>query len=130
MSFELHQDKHQFPAPYAATGFTPRNAVVLTGTNALYAAPCATSADRPWGVTGAATYATGESIVVYFGQNIVKMRSAASVGVAQDVCVASVNGAVGASGIITASAHWIVGQTLTAAGAGDIVSVFINPRKA
>lgn len=129
MSFELHQDKHQFPAPYAATGFQPRMPILLTGTSVLLAAPVPSANIKPDAVTGAATYATGESVAAYFSQNVVKMRAAGSVGVAADVFVASVNGGVGPSGIITASAHWILGQTLTTAAAGEIVSVFINPRK-
>lgn len=130
MSFELHQDKHQFPAPYAATGFQTRMPIKFSGTNVLQAAPVATAADVVVGVTGAATYAASESVTVYYSQNIVKMRAAGSVGVGADVFVSSTNGGVGPSGIIVASAHFVLGQTLTTAAAGDIVSVFINPRKA
>lgn len=130
MSYELHQDKHQFPAPYAATGFQNRMPVKFVGTNVLNVAPIATAADVVVGVTGAATYATGESVVVYFSQNVIKCRANGSVGVGADVFVSSTNGGVGPSGIIVASAHYILGQSLTTANAGEIVSVFINPRKA
>lgn len=130
MSYELHQDKHQFPAPYAATGFQNRMPIKLVGTSSLLAAPIATASEKPDGVTGAATYAVGESVAVYFSQNVVKMRAAGSVGASADVYVSSTNGGVGPSGIITASGHWIIGQALTTAAAGEVVSVFINPRKA
>lgn len=130
MSFELHQDKHQYPAPYAATGFGARQPVKFTGTNVLQVAPIATASETPAGVTGPATYAASESVTVYFGQNIVKLRAAGSVGVGADVFVSSTNGGVGPSGIIVASGHFILGQTLTPAAAGEVVSVFINIRKA
>lgn len=130
MSFELHQDKHQFPAPYAATAIIPRQPVKFLGTSVLLVAPVASMNDTPVGVTGPATYATGENVTVYFSQNIVKLRAAGSVGVGADVFVSSTNGAVGPSGIIVASGHFVLGQSLTTAAAGEIVSVFINPRKA
>jgi hypothetical protein len=52
------------------------------------------------------------------------------VGAMADVAVSSTNGGVGPSGIIAASAHWIIGQTLEAAAAGEVTTIFINPRKA
>lgn len=132
MSYELHQDKHQFAAPLAATNLQPRTPVKFAGTSVLLVSPIATAADTPAGVTGAASYLASapDSVAVYFSQNVVKMRCAGSVGAGADIFVSSTNGGVGPSGIITASAHWILGQALTTAAAGEIVSVFINPRKA
>ena len=130
MSYELHQDKHQHSGPLAATALIPRTPVKFAGTNVLLVSPVATAADRPDGVTNVATYTASEVVTVYFSQNVVKMRCNASLAAGADVFVASVNGGVGASGIIAASQHWIIGQALTTASAGEIVSVFINPRRA
>lgn len=129
MSYELHQDKHQFSGGLAATALVPRTPVKFAGTSGLLFSPIATAADVPAGHTGAATHLAGEVPVVYFTQNVVKAVCAASCAAGVDVMVSSF-GRVGASGIITASAHWIIGQTLTTAAAGEVVSVFINPRKA
>lgn len=129
MAYELHQDKHQLPIK-AATDLSPRQPIKLGGTSGLLAFPCASLNDRPFGVTNAATYLTGEVIACYFESNIMKMVANASVGVNSEVGVASSNGSVGPQTLITASAHWGVGLTVSAALAGEIVSVFVNPRKA
>lgn len=136
MAHELDQDKHQLSGIAAATDLVPRTPVKLGGTSGLLAIPIATAADYPIGVTANATYVastndgTREQVVVYFSQNVRKLRAAGSVGAGADVFVSSTNGGVGPSGIIVASSHFIIGQTQSAAAAGEIVSVFINPRKA
>jgi hypothetical protein len=127
MAFELHQDKHQLPIT-VASDCLPRVPVALGGTTALIGIPCASNNVRPFGVTNAATYLRGEVAAVYHDGNVVKMVANASVGASAEVGVASSNGSVG-PGLITASAHWAVGQTLNAGAAGEIVSVFVNPRR-
>lgn len=138
MAHELHIDKHTLPA-LVATDMAPRMPVKLAGTSVLLVLPVASANDVPFGVTNNATYIAStlalpapgqEKAAVYFTQNSVKVRSNGSVGVGADVFVSSTNGGVGPSGIIVASAHWILGQTLEVAGAGEIVTIFVNPRKA
>ena len=135
MAFELHQDKEQFPVK-AGTDIIPRSAVKLGGTSVLLAIPIATAAEEPFGVTHTATYlgsqvdGAADQAAVYFRGNVMKMKAAGSVGAGADVFVASTNQGVGPSGIITASAHWIIGKTVSAAAAGEVVSVYVNPRRA
>jgi hypothetical protein len=138
MAHDLHIDKHSLPIA-VATDMAPRFPVKAAGTNIPLVSPVATSSDVPFGVTNNATYVASSNALpspgrdkaaVYFSQNSVKVRCNSSVGAMADVAVSSINGGVGASGIIVASGHWIIGQTLEAAGAGDIVTIFINPRKA
>lgn len=129
MAFELHQDKEQLHVQ-AATDLLNRSAIKLAGTSVLLAAPIATAADEPFGVTHNASYLATDIAAVFFRGNIMKMKAAGSVGAAADVFVASTNQGVGPSGIITASAHWIIGKTVSAAAAGEIVSVYVNPRRA
>lgn len=138
MAHELHIDKHTLPIA-VATDMAPRFPVKLGGTSVLLAIPIATAADIPWGVTNNATYVASsaalpspgqEKAAVYFSQNSVKVKANGSVGVGADVFVSSTNGGVGPSGIIVASGHWVIGQTLEVAGAGEVVTIFINPRKA
>jgi hypothetical protein len=129
MSFELHQDKHQHTGGLAATTLVPRTPVKMAGTSGLLWSPIATAADKPDGYTGAGTYTASEVVTVYFSQNVVKAIAGGSVGASADVMVSSF-GRLGPSGILAASAHWIIGQTVTAAAAGEVVSLYINPRKA
>lgn len=139
MAHELHLDKHTLSIA-VATDTNPRFPIKLsTATSTLLAVPIATAADTPFGVTNNATYVASsaalpspgrEKCAIYFAGNSVKVRAAGSVGVGADVMVSSTNGGVGPSGIIVASGHWILGQTLEAAAAGEITTIFVNPRKA
>lgn len=138
MAHELHIDKHTLPLA-VATDLAPRFPVKAAGTNIPMVAPIATSSEVPFGVSNNAMYVASsaalpapgrEKAAVYFAQNSVKVRCNSSVGAMADVAVSSTNGGVGPSGIIAASAHWIIGQTLEAAAAGEVTTIFINPRKA
>lgn len=137
MAHELHIDKHTLPLA-VATDLLPRMPVKFAGTNTLMCAPVGSANEQPFGVTGPASYvATSAAIpapgrekaAVYFSQNSMKVRTAASVGVGAAVIVGSTNGVVIPGGI-TASAHWILGDTLEDGLAGEIITIFVNPRKA
>jgi hypothetical protein len=136
MAHELHVDKHTLNFP-VATDLSPRFPVKLVAsTTGGFVAPIASANDVPFGVSNNATYLAStiantpnERTAVYYSQNSVKVRANGSVGFCADVFVSSTNGGVGPSGIITASGHWILGQTLEAALAGEIVTIFVNPRK-
>lgn len=138
MAHELHLDKHTIPVP-VATDLAPRFPVKFAGTSVLLVSPIATAADVPFGVSNNATYVASsaalpspgqEKAAIYFAGNFVKVKANGSVGAGADVFVSSTNGGVGPSGIIVASLHWILGQTIEAAGAGEVTTIFINPRKA
>jgi hypothetical protein len=133
MAFELHRHGHQ-QGLKAASAINPRTPVKLAGSNALFVLPAASGNDRPFGVTGNATAGasglnSNDAAVVYERGNVVKAVAAASVGVGAAVFVASTNGALGPNPI-TASAHWEVGISETPAAAGEIFSVYVDPRKA
>lgn len=130
MAFVLERHGFQFPFT-AASSMPPFTPVKLSASSALTVVPIATAAEEPWAVTGAGTALQGEQVTVYEAGNIVKMKAAGSLGPNADVYVSSTNGAVGASGAITASGHWFVGKNLSiASAAGEIVSVYIKPKKA
>lgn len=129
MSYELHQDKHQFSGGLAATALIPRMPVKFAGTSAILFSPVGSWNEEPHGHTGAATHLAGEVPAVYFSQNIVKARCIASVGAGVAVGVGSTNGGVAPVAAASGVVRWQIGQTLTTAAAGEIVSVFINPRQ-
>jgi hypothetical protein len=137
MAHELHLNQHSLPIA-VATDIDPRRVVQLAGTNIPLVIPIGTNNIFPFGVTAPATYVASSNALpspgrdmaaVYFTQNCVKVKAFASVGAGADVMVATTSGAVGPNPI-TASAHWIVGQTMEDGLAGEIVTIFINPRKA
>lgn len=129
MAFEQHLHAHTLPGAAAATTLVPRTPVKLGGTSALLIIPAASANEEPFGVTGAATHLAGEVPVVYFDGNIVKAVAIASTGAGALLSVGSTNGGV-IPQAITASAHWVVGQSLSPAAAGEIVSVFVKVKKA
>lgn len=128
MAFELHQDKHTLPIQ-TLVDLNPRTPVKLAGTSGLLVTAAASANDEVFGFTNAATYLAGEIAAVYFSQNIVKARAGASVGAGAGLIVGSSNGVVIPGGV-AASGHFLAGQSMSAAAAGEIVSVFVNPRKA
>lgn len=129
MAFERHLDAHQLPGIPAASNIAPRVPIKLGGTSAILGILAATAADRPAAVTGAASVGRTEIVLPYERGNIVKMVANASVGAAAEVAVASDNGSVGPITLIAASAHWAVGLTQHPAAAGEVVSVYFEPRK-
>lgn len=117
----------------AASAINPLVPVQIAGTSDPYFLPIATNNVRPYGLNSEATGgASGlnqrEHVTVYEPGNIAKAVSLASIGVGQEVGVGSSNGAL-AGGLLAASAHWAVGVTLSPAGAGEFLSVLIQPRK-
>lgn len=129
MSHELHQDKHQFSGGLTASALVPRTPVKMGGTSALLWLPVGSWNEEPHGVTGAATHSVGEVPAVYFSQNVVKCRAGASIGAAAAAGVGSTNGVVAPVAGASGSVRWQLGHTVTAAAAGEVVSIFINPRQ-
>lgn len=139
MAGELHRPGHQLPVK-AASAINPHSAVQLVGTSELLAIAAASTNLRPFGVTGGQTAgASGinqnELVTIYEPGNIVKVKAAASLGVGAEVGVTGASGgaagfsivapaSLGASGI----AVWSTGQSLSPAAAGELFSLYINPR--
>lgn len=126
MAYELIRDKLNFPFKAQATIAALRP--VKLGTAAETVALAASSNDRPFGFVSAGVNAL-EQIAVREEGNYVKAVAAASLGANQPVMVGSVDGSL-IHTPITASAHWEVGVSMTAAPAGGVFTVFIKPRKA
>lgn len=138
MSFQLHRPGHQ-QAFIAASAINPKTPVRFAGTSVLFLLPCGTNADRPFGVTGAATAGAsglnqGETVTVFEELNIVRAVAGASMGVGQEVFLGSSNGILMpalAASLFSASGHWVVGITESAPqAAGEIFSLYVKPRKA
>jgi hypothetical protein len=133
MAFELTRDGFQ-QSFIAASAVLPKQPVQVVGTSVPFVIPAASMNVRPFGVVkataGASGLNQGETVTVFEETNVVKMVACASVGAAAEVAVASSNGAVGPQTLISASGHWALGITETSADAGEIVSVYIKPRKA
>lgn len=130
MAYEVHLDEHAFSGVTAATTITPHHPVFVGGTTIPYVVPCASNNIAIDGVTGAGTTASGAQAVVYFDGNVVKIKAAASLGAGADVTVGStVTGSVWGGSVFAASAHWVVGRSLSTAAAGEFVSVFVKTRK-
>ncbi len=137
MAYQLIRPGHSqgFPAASVVLPFTPVKAV---GTSVPFILPCATSADKPRGMVtstyGASGLAQAEVALVYEELNIIPAIAGASVGVFTEMVVGSSNGALvpvsAASPLIAASGHWVVGESQTAAGAGEFFSLYVKPRKA
>jgi len=133
MAFQRILNGHEWALP-AASAINPNTPVQLAGTDVPFFLPCGTVNARPYGVNGVATAgASGlnqnEAVTAFEPGNIAKVISVASIGVSTEVAVASSNGAVGAVSLIAASAHWALGVTMSSAGAGEVLSILIQPRK-
>ena len=91
--------------------------------------PIATNNVRPYGINGPATAAQGEAVTVYGEGCEVKAIAVASLGAGAEVGHASSNHALnavtGASGIT----RYSVGQSRSAAGAGERFTLIVNPRQ-
>lgn len=138
MAYDLHRHglTQSFPA---ASAVLPRQPVKLAGTVTPFFLPAGTAADRPFGVNGPATCgASGltdaEQLTAYEEGNVVKALAGASMGAGVEVMVGSTNGILMpalAASLFAASGHWVVGFTQTAAAAaGEVISLYVKPRKA
>lgn len=127
MAFEDHQGFIP-PGVKAASLINPQFVVSLD-TVADQVVPIATNNVRPLAVNGDASVAQGEAITVYGQNNIVKVKAVASLGAGAEVGVASTNGQLNAIAGASGITRWSVGQSLSAAGAGEVFSLYVNPRQ-
>lgn len=102
---------------FAPTGTTERAVQAAGSTNVLPLGVALTNA------------APGKAVTVHDGDNTVKVRAAASIGVGANVGVVSgttsVGPVVGASGVKV----YTVGQSETPAAAGEVFSLYVNPQQ-
>lgn len=129
MAYELHRPGLSQSHP-AATPVNPRQPVRLVGTTTLKVAPVPSANVEPNGFTGQPSYAAEEAVNVFERSNVVKAVAGASLGVNARVMVGSINGVL-VPDPIAASGHWTVGYSQTsAAAAGEVFSLFVDPREA
>lgn len=131
MAFELHRPgfQHAFYCASNIASNIARVPVKLSASSADTVLAAGTNADRPFGMVGGpATRA--EHVTVYEEGNYVKAIAVASLGANTEVTIASSNGALGPDAPIAASGHWAVGISMSAAGAGEVFTLYVKPRKA
>ena len=128
MAFEIHDAGLAFPG-IAASNCQPGQVVSLASGTERGIQPCASANLRPFGVAFAVA-TQGDAVTVHAIGNIVKTTANASVGVGAEVTVAS-GSATGVAPVAGASGveRWSVGQTVTAAAAGETLSVYVHPRQ-
>ncbi len=125
MAFELIKDP--FPG-LAASAIQDRQVVMLT-TSERGDIPAGASV-VPHGIESrGASAAQGEGVTIADRGNYAKAIAAASLGAGADIAVVgatrSLGLAAGASGVI----KWAVGQSVTAAAAGEVFTLYVNPRQ-
>jgi len=127
VAFELHTGL-AFPG-LAASNVQPGQVVSLASGTERGIHPCASANLRPFGVAFAVATAA-DAVTVHPAGNIVKCIAHASVGVGAEVTVAS-GSATGVAPVAGASGveRWSVGQSVTAAAAGETLSVYVHPRQ-
>lgn len=128
MAFEIHDAGLAFPG-LAASNVQPGQVVSLAAGTERGIQPCASNNLRPFGVSFAVA-TQGDAVTVHAIGNIVKTIANASVGVGAELTVAS-GSATGVAPVSGASGveRWSVGQSVTAAAAGETLSVYVHPRQ-
>lgn len=129
MAHERH--KRAFPGINISAATIPGRTVVrlsATGTTERAVEAAGSTNVLPLGVA-LFDAGPGKAVTVHDENNTVKVKAAASLGVGAEIGVVSgttsVGPLVGASGVVRHS----VGQSETPAAAGEVFSLYINPRQ-
>lgn len=123
MAFELI-NTNQFPG-LAASVIQDKQVVTLT-TGERGVCPAAAATTEPHGITVASAL-LGEAVTVYAQGNYCKAIAAASMGAGANVGVIGATRSLGLSAGASGVANWRVGKTVTAAAAGEVVTIYVNP---
>lgn len=121
MAFELH--RNGFPA-IAASAMNAQAAVALDVGDVQRQVVAPASGARVFGVALATAITAGDPVTVLDRGNVVKVTAAASLGAGQSVNILGATTSYGA----VASGSWAMGQAVTGALAGEIFSLYIDPR--
>lgn len=122
---------HTNSYPVAST-VDARRPVRIVGTSGPLVVPVGSNNLEPMAFSGDGAATQGENHTFYERGNIIKAVAAASLGVGR-VLVGSTNGAlipVVAASVFSASGHWEVGRAESPAAAGEVFSLYFDPRKA
>jgi hypothetical protein len=126
-AFELHRDGY----PAKAASAINANQVVTSdvGDTQRQVLPVSSHNLEPLGIALASAPNPGDAVTVMERRNVVKVTAGASLGAGTDIGVGSTNGTlapiVGTQGLT----RWRVGKSQTAAAAGEVFSLYVDPRQ-
>ena len=125
MAFELHRSA--FPG-LAASNINTRAALTLASGTDRGLVPVATCNVRPHSIA-LATALRGEAVTAHDEGNYVKINAGASMGPGAEIGVASTNGALAPVAGASGSVVYSVGQSVGAGVAGEVTTLYVNPRQ-
>ncbi len=126
MAFEIL--KHPFPG-IAASAIQDRQVVALT-TSERGVIPMSGGTSIAFGIEcRGASAAQGEGVTIADRGEYAKAVAAASLGAGQDIAVVGATRSLGLAAGASGLARWSVGQSVTAAAAGEVFTLYVNPRQ-
>jgi hypothetical protein len=126
MAFKLHRTS--FPG-IAASAIAAGQPVTLASGGDRHVAPIATANVQPLGVALASAVNPGEGVAVLDRGNTEIVIAAASLGRGAEIGVLAGTTSFGPVSAASGSAVFSVGQSVSAAAAGEEFSLYINPRQ-
>jgi hypothetical protein len=128
MAFQLIDDP--FPG-IAASVIQDRQVVALdTGATERSMVPMSGGTSMPFGIeVRGATALQGEGVAIADRGNYAKAIAAASLGAGADIAVVGATRSLGLAAGASGLAKWTVGQSVTAAAAGEVFTLYVNPRQ-
>lgn len=127
MAFQII--KHPYPG-LAASAIQDRQVVMIT-TSERGVIPCSgATAQLPHGIEArGASALQGEGVTIAGHGEYAKAVAAASLGAGADIAVVGATRSLGLAAGASGSARYSVGQSVTAAAAGEVFTLYVNPRQ-
>ncbi len=126
MAFQILTEP--FPA-LAASAIGDRQVVSLT-TSERGVIPMSGGTSAVFGIEArGASAAQGESVTIALRGEFAKAIAAASIGAGADIAVVGATRSLGLAAAASGLAKWTVGQSVTAAAAGEVFTLYVNPRQ-
>ncbi len=127
MAFEII-NTNEYPG-IAASAIQDRQVVTIT-TSERGVIPCSGATNQlPHGIEGrGASAALGEGVAIYGQGNYAKAIAAASLGAGADIAVVGATRSLGLAAGASGALRYSVGQSVTAAAAGEVFTLYVNPR--
>lgn len=91
--------------------------------------PIASRNIRPFGIAQASAPNAGDGVAIFDEGNTEVLIAGASLGRGAEIGVASTNGALAPVAAASGSVVYSVGQSVSAAAAGEEFSLYVNPRQ-
>ena len=124
MAFEII-DTNEFPG-IAASNCGDKMVVTLTTGGERAVCPVIAATTEPHGITIATALRT-EGVTVIGQGNYAKAIAAASLGVGANVGILGATRSLGLVSTASGTANWRVGKSVTAAAAGEVFTLYVNP---